>query len=41
VSGEQPELRHIILDFSRANSINAVSIETLEEFIEDMGARGI
>jgi len=31
VSVEQPGLRHIMLDFSRVNSIDAVAIETLEK----------
>jgi sulfate permease, SulP family len=37
----QPGLRHIILDFSGVNSIDAVAIDTLEELIDDMGSRGI
>jgi anti-anti-sigma regulatory factor len=38
-SVEQPGLRHIILDFSGLNSLDAaVAIDTLEEFIEDMGS---
>jgi anti-anti-sigma regulatory factor len=40
-SVEQPALRHIVLDFSGVNSMDAVAIDPPEELIEDMGSRGI
>lgn len=38
---EQPELRHLVLDFSGVNDMDAMALHTLEGLIEDLEARGV
>lgn len=41
ISTQRPELRYILLDFSAVNDIDAVALDTLDELMTDLEARGI
>jgi sulfate permease, SulP family len=38
---ERPDYRHIILDFSAVNDMDAVAVETLETLMHEMDAQGV
>lgn len=40
-ASKDPELRHVVLDFSGVNSIDAVAAQTMEELMEELKLRGI
>lgn len=38
---EDPEVRHVVLDFSGVNSMDAVAAEMMEGLVEELKVRGI